>query len=210
MRSARTRQTTILGTLFALLGSGASALTAADMTYQGRLTESGDPVNGPRQFVFSIRDSGGELWNSGTQTLTVTDGLYAVVLTGIDRGVLESQGLKLRVAVQGTTLSPDVSIVPAMQAAVAFGVAPGVVADAGLSATGVTAGTYTGVTVNDKGRVIAGSNPATLAGYGISDAVAKGAGGPETISGGGLNLSDHAGPGQATLTRRRHMAAKEL
>jgi phage-related tail fiber protein len=39
-----------------------------------------------------------------------------------------------------------------------------------LSTTGVTAGTYKNVTVDIKGRVTAGSNPTTLAGFGITDA----------------------------------------
>lgn len=39
-----------------------------------------------------------------------------------------------------------------------------------LSNSGVTAGAYTKVTVDAKGRVTAGSNPTTLAGYGITDA----------------------------------------
>lgn len=36
--------------------------------------------------------------------------------------------------------------------------------------SGVTAGTYTSMTVNAKGHIIAGTNPNSLAGYGISDA----------------------------------------
>lgn len=39
-----------------------------------------------------------------------------------------------------------------------------------LSSTGVTAGTYKSVSVNADGRVTAGTNPTTLAGYGITDA----------------------------------------
>src|SRR5476651_1179635 len=51
------------------------------LAYVGRLLESNVPVNGARPFVFSIVDSAGnELWNSGPQTLTVTGGLYGVVL----------------------------------------------------------------------------------------------------------------------------------
>jgi hypothetical protein len=42
-----------------------------------------------------------------------------------------------------------------------------------LGASGVTAGTYKSVTVDVKGRVTAGSNPTTLAGYGITDAVSS-------------------------------------
>ena len=41
-----------------------------------------------------------------------------------------------------------------------------------FATTGVTADTYKSVTVDAKGRVTAGSNPTTLAGYGITDAVA--------------------------------------
>ena len=39
--------------------------------------------------------------------------------------------------------------------------------------SGVTAGTYKSVTVNAQGHITAGSNPTTLAGYGITDAAAK-------------------------------------
>lgn len=42
-----------------------------------------------------------------------------------------------------------------------------------LSDSGVTAGDYTKVTVDAKGVVTAGSNPTTLTGYGITDAVSK-------------------------------------
>ena len=47
-------------------------------------------------------------------------------------------------------------------------------ANAGISVTlansGVTAGTYKSVAVDAKGRVTGGTNPTTLAGYGITDA----------------------------------------
>ena len=39
--------------------------------------------------------------------------------------------------------------------------------------SGVKAGTYRSVTVNEQGHVTAGSNPTTLGGYGITDAAAK-------------------------------------
>lgn len=44
------------------------------------------------------------------------------------------------------------------------------VTDDKLSTTGVSASTYTKVTVNSKGRITVGENPTTLAGYGITDA----------------------------------------
>ena len=49
----------------------------------------------------------------------------------------------------------------------------GAVTAAKLAATGVAANTYTKVTVNDKGQVTAASNPTTLAGYGIVDAISS-------------------------------------
>lgn len=40
-----------------------------------------------------------------------------------------------------------------------------------LASTGVVAGTYNSLSVDEKGRVIGGTNPTTLSGYGITDAV---------------------------------------
>jgi hypothetical protein len=45
-----------------------------------------------------------------------------------------------------------------------------------LANSGVTAGTYRSVTVDAKGRVTAGTNPTTLGGYGITDALPIGGG----------------------------------
>lgn len=47
---------------------------------------------------------------------------------------------------------------------------PSGITTASLTDTGVVAGTYKSVTVDLKGRVTAGTNPTTLAGYGITDA----------------------------------------
>ncbi|MGZ3782065.1 MAG: beta strand repeat-containing protein, partial [Pseudobdellovibrionaceae bacterium] len=52
-----------------------------------------------------------------------------------------------------------------------------------LSNSGVTSGTYNSVTVDAKGRVTAGTNPTTLSGYGITDAV-KNLGGVGNMSAG--------------------------
>ena len=53
--------------------------------------------------------------------------------------------------------------------------------------SGVTAGTYRSVTVNAQGHVIAGSNPTTLSGYGITDAPTKTGGGASGTW--GINIS---------------------
>jgi len=42
-----------------------------------------------------------------------------------------------------------------------------------LATTGVSAGTYKSVTVDTKGRITAGTNPTTLSGYGITDALSN-------------------------------------
>lgn len=42
-----------------------------------------------------------------------------------------------------------------------------------LADSGVTAGTYRSVTTDAKGRVIAGTNPTTVAGYGMTDVFTK-------------------------------------
>lgn len=52
--------------------------------------------------------------------------------------------------------------------------------DIDLATTGVTAGTYKSVTVDAYGRATAGTNPTTLAGYGITDAIST----SDTIDGG--------------------------
>jgi hypothetical protein len=76
-----------LTSIFILCLAGKANAQVADpapspvLAYEGRLLESNAPVTGARPFVFSIVDStGNELWNSGPQTLTVTGGLYGVVL----------------------------------------------------------------------------------------------------------------------------------
>lgn len=43
-------------------------------------------------------------------------------------------------------------------------------AQIGLANTGITAGTYRSITVDTKGRATAGTNPTTIAGYGLTDA----------------------------------------
>jgi hypothetical protein len=102
------------------------AAPAPQVAYQGRLTEAGLPVTGARSFSFAILDSQGvELWTSGPQTVSVNNGLYAAVLGGtgmpaIPASLLGTPHLKLRVAINGVTLTPDTDLVPALQARSAF------------------------------------------------------------------------------------------
>ena len=98
------------------------------LAYQGRLLEFDTPVTGTRNFVFSILDQAGkQLWTSGPQALSVTGGLYAVVLGGpgmpaLSQSLLLRANLLLRVTVEGVQLSPDIAVVPALQANTAWNV----------------------------------------------------------------------------------------
>src|SRR5215472_12464603 len=98
------------------------------LAYQGRLLEFDTPVTGTRNFVFSIlAQTGKQLWTSGPQAVTVTGGLYAVVLGGpgmppLSQSVLLRANLLLRVTVEGVQLSPDIAVMPALQASAAWNV----------------------------------------------------------------------------------------
>ena len=75
-----------------------------------------------------------------------------------------------------TTLatSRDFSVTGDVEAtAVAFDGSANVTLTTALTQTGVVAGTYTQVTVDNKGRITTGTNPTTLSGYGITDAIAR-------------------------------------
>jgi hypothetical protein len=105
----------------ALVAAGNMALAqSAAFTYQGRLTDSGQSVNGLYDFTFSLFDTngvsvGGPLTNSG---VGVTNGLFTVTL---DFGTQVFSGsniwLEISVSTNGanafSTLSPRQSITPA-------------------------------------------------------------------------------------------------
>ncbi|MEI6472435.1 MAG: hypothetical protein WCO20_07300, partial [Holophagaceae bacterium] len=104
------------------LAAAADVAPTPTLAYQGRLMEGAAAANGARVFAFSILDSAGvEQWASGNLTLTVNEGLYAVVLgaTGMPAlpvTLLGKAGLKLHVKLSGLALTPDIDIVPAFQA----------------------------------------------------------------------------------------------
>ncbi len=69
-----------------------------------------------------------------------------------------------------------------------------------LSNTGVTAGTYRSVTVSSKGRVTSGTNPTTLAGYGITDAISSSLTNGQVFIGNAINQATGVAiSGDATL-----------
>ena len=98
------------------------------LTYEGRLTESNALVTGTRPFVFSILDSNAnELWNSGTQNLSVVEGLYGVVLGATGMPAIPSSltlkaNLHLHILADGVPLSPDISLIPTLQSSTSWSV----------------------------------------------------------------------------------------
>lgn len=91
---------------------------------------------------------------------SATNGSAAITLTGSD-------GTKPSVTIKGTgatTVTTDANGAVIVNSTNTVYTHPN---------SGVTAGTYKSVTVNAQGHVTAGSNPTTLAGYGITDAAAK-------------------------------------
>jgi hypothetical protein len=63
-----------------------------------------------------------------------------------------------------------------------------------LANSGATAGTYRSVTVDAKGRVTAGTNPTTLSGYGITDALSNSTSSTQNAYFGDIHLQDDTTP----------------
>jgi len=88
---------------------------ASKISYQGRLTDpAGNPLDGTYTMRFRLYDaqSGGTmLWDSGAQSVQVTNGLFNVKLD-VDPGDFNGQELWLEVRVGGEMLAPRQEILP--------------------------------------------------------------------------------------------------
>lgn len=115
----------LCGLLLALLLAGSLQAQSASapelINVQGKLSDaSGVPVNGQAQFTFVIFDaevSGNELWREGPLTLTLTRGIYNVLLgsTATLPSTIFTSGSSryLEITVNGETLTPRQRIVSA-------------------------------------------------------------------------------------------------
>ncbi len=78
------------------------------ISYQGKLLENGNPVNGTKSITFTI-----STW-SETKSVTVNNGLYSVTLgetTPIPTSIFDNtSSVTLQISVEGVTLSPQTDI----------------------------------------------------------------------------------------------------
>ena len=151
-------QVLCLALILALAG-GVSAQVADPapspvLAYEGRLTESNALVTGSRPFVFSILDSNGnELWNSGAQNLNVVEGLYGVVLGATGMPVIPASltlkaNLHLHVLADGVALSPDISLIPALQASTSWSVTGPFLGDISGTQQGISVDKLKGIPID--------------------------------------------------------------
>jgi hypothetical protein len=129
-------------------GRGSFVMPNTISTFPGDAIEF-FPFSGP---VINTAGSGIDLAINGTVSAKISRGLTFDAGGNIE---IRPYSGHLLLTLDGTTTSTNAT------------------AQLGLANSGVTAGTYRSVTVDVKGRVTAGSNPTTLAGYGITDAQAS-------------------------------------
>lgn len=81
------------------------------ISFQGKLLENGQPVNGIKNFVFTLMGTG---WSENQSNVQVTDGLYSVQLGSVNpipSSVFDdNSSLTLEISVEGTVLSPPTEI----------------------------------------------------------------------------------------------------
>ena len=96
--------------------SAVTAAVSSGISYQGRLTSpDGLPLNGSYTMRFVVYDAavaGTALWDSGNMNVSVTSGLFTVIL-GVDQSDFNGQAVWLSIIVDGETLSPRQEILPA-------------------------------------------------------------------------------------------------
>lgn len=137
------------------IASGATANTGTVTSVSGTGTASGLSLSG------TVTTSG-SLTLSGTVN-ALAAGTYGISISGSAATLTTGRTIGMTGDVTWTSAS--------------FNGSGNVTGTATLANSGVTAGTYRSVTVDVKGRVTGGTNPTTLSGYGITDAVTAGAGG---------------------------------
>ncbi len=108
----------VLGALV-VLSACAAGEAPAQVTYQGRLDDAGQPVNGarPMEFrLFNFASSGAAIATTSFPAVAVADGLFTVELPWTAAFNSLGPDFWLEVAVNGTTLTPRTRVAPAPRA----------------------------------------------------------------------------------------------
>ena len=87
-----------------------SAIDAGQIPVQGRLTDSGTPVNGSREFIFTINIDSVTTWTETHPSVSVVNGFYSIALGSINPIPAElfqgDDSREVQISVDGTALSP--------------------------------------------------------------------------------------------------------
>lgn len=177
---------TVTATAFAGPLTGAvtgNATTATTLQTARTLTLglTGKTFNGSANVAWTLAEIGALPLTGGTVTGSITAPTFIGALTGNASTATTLQTSRTLSVSGDATGSAEFN--GSANAAIALT----------LAASGVPAGTYRSVTVDAKGRVTAGTNPTTLAGYAISDAV------PSSRTVNGLALSANITLDSATV-----------
>lgn len=91
-----------------LAGAAMAARIPSQITYQGTLKERGVPVNGSRTMLFRLTNENGSrvYWSSGNIPVTVTQGLFAAILSPSSIDWQQEDPLFIEISVAGQLLIP--------------------------------------------------------------------------------------------------------
>lgn len=154
------------------------AAVAEAITYQGQLTDGdGSPLNGNHSMRFFLYDAevgGSAIFDSGAQTVNVSDGLFTISLP-VPQSAFNGQGRWLSIVVEGHTLSPRQPLTPAPYA---MSVRPGAVVERDTAGEGLTVqNVATGAAVQAESSDVAlSAEGANFAVYGLNTGEANGTG----------------------------------
>lgn len=166
-QSVRVATTANLGALSGLLTVDDVVLVAGDRVLVK------DQVGAKTNGIYVVAAGAWERATDADASIEVTPGL----LVDVEQGVVNADSIWQLVTDAPITLGTT---------ALVFEIAAG--------PSGVVAGTYRSVTVDKRGRVSGGSNPTTLAGYGITDAVSASAEASQAEAEAGTSLDKWMSP----------------
>lgn len=154
------------------------ATVAEAITYQGQLTNgNGNPLNGNHSMRFILYDDevgGSAVFDSGAQTVNVSDGLFTVSLP-VPQSAFNGQALWLSIVVEGEILNPRQALTAAPYA---LSVRPGAMVEQdaagdGLAVQNVATGNAVQAQSSDVGLSAQGANFAI---YGLNTGEIMGTG----------------------------------